>query len=40
MPYITIESGTLSDIQKEQLIRRLTEISSEIMKIPQEFFVT
>jgi 4-oxalocrotonate tautomerase len=40
MPYITIESGTLSDTQKEQLIRRLTEISSEIMKIPQEFFVT
>ena len=39
MPYITIESGTLSDTQKEQLIRRLTEISSEIMKIPQEFFV-
>lgn len=40
MLYITIESGTLSDTQKEQLIRRLTEISSEIMKIPQEFFVT
>ncbi len=40
MPYITIESGTLSDTQKEQLISRLTEISSEIMKIPQEFFVT
>lgn len=40
MPYITIESGTLSDTQKEQLIRRLTEISSETMKIPQEFFVT
>lgn len=40
MPYITVESGALSDHQKEQLIKRLTEISSEIMKIPQEFFVT
>lgn len=39
MPYITIESGTLSDKQKEQLIRRLTEVSSEIMKVPQEFFI-
>ena len=40
MPYITVESGTLSDHQKEELIKRLTEVSSEIMKIPQEFFVT
>ena len=38
MPYITIESGILSDEQKENLISRLTEISSEIMNIPQEFF--
>ena len=40
MTYITVESGTLSDEQKEELIRRLTEVSSEIMKVPQEFFVT
>ena len=40
MPYITVESGVLSDTQKKKLIKRLTEISSEIMKIPQEFFVT
>ena len=40
MPYITIESGALSDKQKELLIKRLTEVSSEIMKVPQEFFVT
>lgn len=38
MPYITIESGVLSDSQKEPLIKRLTEISSEIMKVPEEFF--
>ena len=40
MPYITVESGALSDDQKELLIKRLTEVSSEIMKVPQEFFVT
>ena len=36
MPYITIESGALSDEQKENLIKRLTEVSSEIMNVPQE----
>ena len=40
MPYITVESGTLSDKQKELLIKRLTEVSSEIMNVPQEFVVT
>ena len=40
MPYITVESGALSDTQKEELIKELTKISSEIMKIPQEFFET
>lgn len=40
MPYITVESGILSDEQKELLIKRLTEVSSEIMNVPQDFFVT
>ncbi|MCI8755063.1 MAG: 4-oxalocrotonate tautomerase [Oscillospiraceae bacterium] len=40
MPYISVESGALSDEQKELLIKRLTEVSSEIMNIPPEFFVT
>ena len=40
MPYITVESGALSDSQKELLIKRLTEVSSEIMNVPREFFVT
>lgn len=40
MPYITVESGVLSDKQKELLIKRLTETASEIMQVPQEFFVT
>lgn len=30
MPYITIESGALSDEQKEELIKRLTEVSVEV----------
>lgn len=34
MPYITVESGALSDQQKELLIKRLTEVSSEIMNAP------
>lgn len=40
MPYITVEGGYLTDEQKELLIKRLTEVSSEIMKVPQEFFMT
>lgn len=39
MPYITVESEVLSDEQKELLIKRLTEVSSEIMNVPKEFFV-
>lgn len=39
MPYITIEGGHLTDDQKEKLISRITEISSEIMNIPQDFFM-
>lgn len=40
MPYLTVEGGYLTDEQKTELIKRLTEISSEIMKVPQEFFIT
>ena len=38
MPHITIESGALSDEQKEILIKRLLEVSSEIMNVLQDFF--
>lgn len=38
MPYITVESGALSDAQKERLIKKLTDVASEIMDVPQEFF--
>ncbi len=40
MPYIKIESGKLTDEQKTLLIKRITEVSAEIMHIPQEFFTT
>lgn len=39
MPYITVEGGSMTAEQKEMLIKRLTEVSSEIMNIPQEFFM-
>lgn len=39
MPCITVESGVLSEEQKEKLIAKLTEVSSEIMNIPQDFFM-
>ncbi|MDE6763360.1 MAG: tautomerase family protein [Oscillospiraceae bacterium] len=39
MPYISVEGGLLSDEQKEQLVKRLTEVSSEIMNVPKEFFI-
>lgn len=38
MPYITIESGKLTDKQKEELIEQLTSVSSKIMNIPPDFF--
>lgn len=38
MPYISVESGALSDTQKAELIQRLTQTASEIMHVPQEFF--
>ena len=38
MPYISVESGALSNEQKAELIRRLTQTASEVMCVPQEFF--
>lgn len=39
MPYITVESGLMTVEQKEELIKRLTEVSAEITNIPKEFFM-
>jgi 4-oxalocrotonate tautomerase len=40
MPYITIEGGQMTTEQKQQLIERMTNVASEIMKVPSEFFIT
>ena len=39
MPYITIEGGSLTREQKSELIRKVTEVASEIMQITMEFFL-
>ena len=38
MPYISIESGKLTEEQKKDLIENMTRTASEIMHIPQAFF--
>lgn len=38
MPYISIESGSLTAEQKKLLIERLTSTASEITNIPEQFF--
>ena len=39
MPYITIESGKLTNEQKNKLVSKLTQDASEIMNIPSEFIM-
>ena len=39
MPYITLECGKLTKVQKEQLITEMTCTASEITHIPPQFFV-
>lgn len=39
MPYISIESGRLTAEQKKELIEHLTATASEIMHIPEQFFM-
>ncbi|MEL7571064.1 MAG: tautomerase family protein [Eubacteriaceae bacterium] len=38
MPLITLEGGKLTKEQKNELIEKITQISSEITHIPSEFF--
>jgi len=38
MPMISFESGQLSNEVKKELIKRLTDVSSEITGIPKELF--
>lgn len=39
MPLITIESGSLTIEQKEELIEKMTKVASEITNVPSEFFL-
>ena len=39
MPYISVEGGQLITTQKEELIAKLTAVSSEVMNTPPEFFM-
>jgi 4-oxalocrotonate tautomerase len=39
MPFIAFESAQLSPEIKEQLIKRLTEVSVEVTGIPKELFL-
>ena len=39
MPLITIESGSLTIQQKEELIEKMTKVASEITNVPSEFFL-
>lgn len=38
MPYITIEGGSLTKEQKNELIEKITQIASDITHIPSDFF--
>lgn len=40
MPYIKVVGGSLTTEQKNLLIKRLTQVASEIMEVPSEFFMT
>lgn len=40
MPYISVEGGKLTKEQKQELISKLTNVASEVMNIPSEFFIT
>jgi 4-oxalocrotonate tautomerase len=39
MPIITFEAGKLTRDQKKELIVKLTDVASEITKIPKQSFI-
>jgi len=39
MPVITIEGGQMTSKQKRELISKMTQLASEIMQIPPDFFM-
>lgn len=38
MPVIAWEGGKLTSEQKQELVRRLTEVASEVTKVPAQFY--
>jgi 4-oxalocrotonate tautomerase len=38
MPVITIEGGQITSQQKRELISKMTQLASEVMQIPPDFF--
>ena len=39
MPVITVEGGQISSNQKKELISKMTQLASEILQIPPDFFM-
>ena len=39
MPVITVEGGRITSEQKRELISKMTQLASEIMQIPPDFFM-
>ena len=39
MPYITIEGGSLTREQKSELIRKVTEVASEVMQMAMGYLL-
>jgi 4-oxalocrotonate tautomerase len=39
MPIITVEAGQITSNQKKELISKITQLASEIMQIPPEYFM-
>ncbi|MDR0230528.1 MAG: tautomerase family protein [Dysgonamonadaceae bacterium] len=39
MPIIIVEGGQMTSIQKKELISKMTQLASEVMQIPPDFFM-
>ena len=39
MPIITVEGGQINSKQKRELISRMTQLASEVLQIPSDFFM-
>jgi 4-oxalocrotonate tautomerase len=39
MPIITVEGGQMTSTQKRELILKITQLASEVLQIPSDFFM-